>query len=47
VDDPDATEERGQGLAEFDLVMALIVIVTIVAPLILGGQLATILSSGR
>jgi hypothetical protein len=42
-----STDERGQGLAEFALVLALIAVVTIAALLILGGQLATIVSPGR
>jgi hypothetical protein len=47
VDDREVPAERGQGLAEFALVLALILMVTIVAPLILGGQLTTLLSPGR
>jgi pilus assembly protein Flp/PilA len=36
--------ERGQGLAEYALILALIAIVAIVALLFLGGQVSTILS---
>jgi hypothetical protein len=39
--------ERGQGLAEFALVLALIAVVTIAALLVLGGQLTTILNPGH
>ena len=38
------TEEDGQGLAEYALILALIAIVAIVALIFLGGQVATILS---
>lgn len=37
-------DERGQGLAEYALILALIAIVAIVALLFLGGQISTILS---
>jgi len=36
---------RGQGLAEYALILALIAIVAIVALLFLGGQVSTILST--
>jgi pilus assembly protein Flp/PilA len=36
--------ERGQGLAEYALILALIAIVAIVALIFLGGQVSTILS---
>jgi pilus assembly protein Flp/PilA len=36
--------ERGQGLAEYALILALIAIVAIVALIFLGGQISTILS---
>ena len=38
-------DERGQGLAEYALILALIAIVAIVALIFLGGQVSTILSS--
>ena len=38
------TDEEGQGLAEYALILALIAIVAIVALLFLGGQISTILS---
>ena len=38
------TSERGQGLAEYALILALIAIVAIVALIFLGGQISTILS---
>jgi pilus assembly protein Flp/PilA len=38
-------DERGQGLAEYALILALIAIVAIVALLFLGGQISTILST--
>ena len=38
-------DERGQGLAEYALILALIAIVAIVALSFLGGQVSTILSS--
>ena len=37
--------ERGQGLAEYALILALIAIVAIIALLFLGGQVSTILST--
>jgi len=42
VDQP--TVDRGQGLAEYALILALIAIVAIVALIFLGGQVSTILS---
>ena len=39
------TDEEGQGLAEYALILALIAIVAIVALLFLGGQVSGILSS--
>ena len=38
-------DERGQGLAEYALILALIAIVAIVALLFLGTQISTILST--
>jgi len=40
----DAPDDRGQGLAEYALILALIAIVSIVALIFLGGQIADILS---
>ncbi len=37
--------DRGQGLAEYALILALIAIVAIVSLIFLGGQISTILSS--
>lgn len=37
-------DERGQGLAEYALILALIAIIAIVALIFLGGQISTILS---
>jgi Flp pilus assembly pilin Flp len=37
-------DARGQGLAEYALILALIAIVAIVALIFLGGQISTILS---
>ncbi len=39
-----ASHEKGQGLAEYALILALIAIVAVVALIFLGGQLSTILS---
>ncbi|MBM4408379.1 MAG: Flp family type IVb pilin [Chloroflexi bacterium] len=39
------SEEDGQGLAEYALILALIAIVAIVALIFLGGQVSTILST--
>lgn len=39
------TDEEGQGLAEYALILALIAIVAIVALLFLGGQISKILST--
>ncbi|HEX5591450.1 MAG TPA: hypothetical protein VFX65_14250 [Candidatus Limnocylindrales bacterium] len=39
------SDEEGQGLAEYALILALIAIVAIVALLFLGGQISTILST--
>ena len=39
-----SSEEEGQGLAEYALILALIAIVAIVALIFLGGQISTILS---
>jgi pilus assembly protein Flp/PilA len=39
------TDEEGQGLAEYALILALIAIVAILALLFLGGQISTILST--
>ena len=41
----DRTPARGQGLAEYALILALIAIIAIVALLFLGGQISTILST--
>ena len=38
-------DERGQGLAEYALILALIAIIAIAALLFLGGQISEILSS--
>ena len=38
------TDDEGQGLAEYALILALIAIVAIVALIFLGGQVSTILS---
>ena len=38
-------DERGQGLAEYALILALIAIVAIIALIFLGGQVSTILST--
>lgn len=40
-----AHDERGQGLAEYALILSLIAIVAIVALIFLGGEIAAILSS--
>ena len=43
---PDARrDERGQGLAEYALILALIVVLSIVALVFLGTQISTILST--
>ena len=42
---PIARGERGQTLAEYALILSLIAVVAIAALLILGGQIAAILSS--
>jgi pilus assembly protein Flp/PilA len=39
------SDEEGQGLAEYALILALIAIVAIVALIFLGGQVKTILST--
>jgi pilus assembly protein Flp/PilA len=39
------TDEEGQGLAEYALILALIAIVAIVALIFLGGQVSKILSN--
>ena len=39
------TDEEGQGLAEYALILALIAIVSIVALIFLGGQVSGILSN--
>jgi Flp pilus assembly pilin Flp len=41
---PSRTDEHGQGLAEYALILALIAIVAILALLFLGSQISTILS---
>jgi Flp pilus assembly pilin Flp len=38
-------EERGQGLAEYALILALIAIIAILALIFLGNQISTILST--
>jgi Flp pilus assembly pilin Flp len=38
-------DDRGQGLAEYALILALIAIVSIVALVFLGGQISSILSN--
>jgi pilus assembly protein Flp/PilA len=43
-DDVSDADERGQGLAEYALILALIAIVAIVALIFLGSQVSTILS---
>jgi Flp pilus assembly pilin Flp len=40
-----STDDRGQGLAEYALILALIAIVAIVALIFLGGQVSKILST--
>jgi Flp pilus assembly pilin Flp len=40
-----STDRRGQGLAEYALILALIAIVAIIALIFLGGQVSTILST--
>jgi pilus assembly protein Flp/PilA len=42
--DLDGPDERGQGLAEYALILALIAIVAIIALIFLGGQISKILS---
>jgi len=39
------TDEEGQGLAEYALILALIAIIAIVALIFLGGQVSSILSN--
>jgi pilus assembly protein Flp/PilA len=39
------TDEEGQGLAEYALILALIAIVAIIALVFLGGNVSTLLSS--
>jgi pilus assembly protein Flp/PilA len=39
------TDEEGQGLAEYALILALIAIVAILALIFLGGQISTILET--
>lgn len=41
---PSQTDQKGQGLAEYALILALIAIVAILALLFLGSQISTILS---
>jgi Flp pilus assembly pilin Flp len=41
----DRIPARGQGLAEYALILALIAIIAIIALLFLGGQISTILST--
>jgi pilus assembly protein Flp/PilA len=38
-------DERGQGLAEYALILALIAIIAIVALIFLGGQVSSVLSN--
>ena len=45
MNDDDRTAQRGQGLAEYALILALIAIVAIIALIFLGGQVSTILSN--
>jgi pilus assembly protein Flp/PilA len=40
-----STDEEGQGLAEYALILALIAIVAIIALIFLGGQVSKILST--
>jgi pilus assembly protein Flp/PilA len=40
-----ARDEKGQGLAEYALILALIAILAIVALIFLGGQISTVLST--
>jgi Flp/Fap pilin component. len=42
---PSRTDEEGQGLAEYALILALIAIVAIIALIFLGGQVSKILST--
>lgn len=42
--DGDALDQRGQGLAEYALILALIAIVAIVSLIFLGGQISSIIS---
>jgi pilus assembly protein Flp/PilA len=39
------SDEEGQGLAEYALILALIAIIAIIALIFLGGQISTILST--
>jgi len=39
------TDERGQGLAEYALILTLIAIVAVIALIFLGGQVSTILDT--
>ena len=41
------SDDEGQGLAEYALILALIAIVAIIALLFLGGQISGILNTGR
>ena len=41
----DPSDDAGQGLAEYALILALIAIVAIVALIFLGGQISTILNA--
>ncbi len=43
--DAAATDERGQGLAEYALILSLIAIVAIAALIFLGGEISSILST--
>lgn len=42
---PHDRDERGQGLAEYALILALIAIIAIAALIFLGGEISSILSS--
>jgi Flp pilus assembly pilin Flp len=44
-DRPGATPERGQGLAEYALILALIVVLAVLALLFLGTQISSVLST--
>jgi Flp pilus assembly pilin Flp len=45
IDRDSATDRRGQGLAEYALILALIAIIAIVALIFLGNQISSIISN--